>query len=410
MTRRRIISLAIIAVTALALIAVSIFFWDDLRGILPLIRQPSADIAEVLSAEEVSSGGSRDETDNSLIKLRPGFEISILSGQVPAARVLALGPEGGLWVSQTGIGKVTRIGLEDGKYTGQDTVFEGLDDPHGLAFDPREPDMLYIAQEKSISRVMIGENGEPSGSLEKIIDLPAGGRHYTRTIGFGGDGRLYVSIGSTCDVCDEEDDRHAAIYSLKRDGTDFQRFASGLRNAVFFRVHPVTGEIWATEMGRDNLGDDLPPDEINIVLEGRDYGWPYCYGQNVQDTDFDSSEEASSICSDAEPSYIDLQAHSAPLGLDFIPPGPGWPDEYAFDLLVAYHGSWNRSIPTGYKIVRFLLDDEGDYLGREDFAWGWLTEDGSVLGRPVDILILPEGTAYISDDRAGVIYRLGYSR
>jgi len=170
-------------------------------------------------------------------------------------------------------------------------------------------------------------------------------------------------------------------------------------------VHPKTGKVWATEMGRDLLGDDLPPDEINIIEQGRDYGWPFCFGRNVHDTNFDPSHKRR--CSEPEsfPSHINVPAHSAPLGLAFFPEGV-WPEEFRNDLLVAYHGSWNRSVPTGYKIVRYRLDSEGRNLGAEDFITGWLTKEGA-LGRPADIMALPEGrTIFISDDKAGVIYRL----
>ena len=268
--------------------------------------------------------------------------------------------------------------------------------------------MLYIAEEDRISSVRLDAKGFPEGDLQKIIGLPQGGRHYTRTIGFGPDGRLYMSIGSTCNVCVEQDDRVAKILSLNKDGSDFKEFAEGLRNSVFFQWHPVTDQMWATEMGRDMLGDDLPPDEINIISEGKDYGWPYCYGNNIHDTDFDGSVEAGKRCHTAEPSFIDIPAHSAPLGLAFIPPIKNWPEEYHYDLLIAYHGSWNRSVPTGYKIVRYDLDKNGGYNGVNDFISGWLDEGETVLGRPVDIIILEDGTMYISDDRAGVIYRVEY--
>jgi hypothetical protein len=172
-------------------------------------------------------------------------------------------------------------------------------------------------------------------------------------------------------------------------------------------LHPVTGEVWATEMGRDWLGDDLPPDEINIIGEGRDYGWPICYGKNIHDAEFDKKVYARDPCADKTPSFIDIPAHSAPLGLAFFPE-EGWPEEYWHDLLVAYHGSWNRSVPTGYKIVRYHLDSRGNYLGEEDFITGWLTPAGAV-GRPVDILIQPGGKLYISDDRAGLIYKVAYN-
>jgi glucose/arabinose dehydrogenase len=183
-------------------------------------------------------------------------------------------------------------------------------------------------------------------------------------------------------------------------------YASGLRNAVFLALNPRTRAVWTTEMGRDMLGDDLPPDEINIIRQGANYGWPYCYGRNVHDDDFDPGNKHS--CQEAVPSHIDIPAHSAPLGLAFFPE-TGWPPEFRNDLLVAYHGSWNRSKPTGYKIVRFRLDENGTYLGREDLVAGWLVGDDRALGRPVDILIRPDRTIFVSDDKAGVIYRLTYN-
>ncbi len=159
-------------------------------------------------------------------------------------------------------------------------------------------------------------------------------------------------------------------------------------------------------MGRDRLGDDLPPDEINILQGGRNYGWPYCYGKQVVDTQFENNEMSLSRCQSSVPAHIDLPAHSAPLGLAFIPE-EGWPEEYRLDLLVAYHGSWNRTEPTGYKISRIKLDQQGNFQGEEDFISGWLTPDGGALGRPVDLLALPGGILYISDDKAGVVYRVG---
>ncbi len=162
-------------------------------------------------------------------------------------------------------------------------------------------------------------------------------------------------------------------------------------------------------MGRDLLGDNIPPDEINIIEEGKNYGWPICYGKNIHDDQFDKNTYIRNPCMEPfeTPSSIDLQAHSAPLGLAFFPE-EGWPEEYWHDLLVAYHGSWNRTEPTGYKIVRMRLDNEGKYEATEDFITGWLNGKNEALGRPVDILIQPGGLMYISDDKAGVIYRITY--
>jgi glucose/arabinose dehydrogenase len=160
-------------------------------------------------------------------------------------------------------------------------------------------------------------------------------------------------------------------------------------------------------MGRDFLGDELPPDEINIILEGQDYGWPYCYGKRMHDAQFDPQGLKQDFCKDTVPSFIDLPAHSAPLGLAFFP--EEWPQEFRYDLLVAYHGSWNRSTPTGYKVVRVRLDHQGNFKAIEDFITGWLTPAGA-LGRPVDILITDDGVIYISDDKAGVVYRVVYGK
>jgi glucose/arabinose dehydrogenase len=164
--------------------------------------------------------------------------------------------------------------------------------------------------------------------------------------------------------------------------------------------------MWATEMGRDFLGDELPPDEINIVREDKNYGWPLCYGKRVLDLDFvDESQAKGVTCANTEPSHIDLPAHVAPLGLAFIPANSNWPEEYWGDLLVAYHGSWNRSTPIGYKVARLKLDESGAYKGAEDFITGWLTSEGA-LGRPVDLKFDAKGNLYISDDKAGVVYRV----
>ncbi|MEJ2697243.1 MAG: PQQ-dependent sugar dehydrogenase [Candidatus Sulfobium sp.] len=248
--------------------------------------------------------------------------------------------------------------------------------------------------------------------IKKIADLPDGGGHVTRTLLFmpGTDeDRLLVSVGSSCNVCNEEDWRRAKILVIPAGGGKLDPFASGLRNAVFMAVHPETKKVWATEMGRDFLGDNLPPDEIDIIEEGRNYGWPFCFGQNVHDSRFDPDNAVQCRIPDSWPSHIDIPAHSAPLGLAFFP-ARGWPERFRDDLLVAYHGSWNRSVPTGYKIVRYRLDSSGKYLGVEDFVSGWLTKDGSALGRPVDILIRTDGTIFVSDDKTGVIYRLSFRK
>ncbi len=418
--------IAVFVVILGAAVAVAVgIFWKNIQGLRPALAPAPQDIAKIIEEAERAPENSTGMP----LSLPPGFSISVLARDLPGARVMALDRFGNMWVSQTKEGKISLLEIQDGKVTHQDDIFQGLHRPHGLAFDPHDGVTLYYAEEDKISRVTTYSDGEP----EKIIDLPKGDGHFTRTLGFGPDDRLYVSIGSSCDVCHENDPRRAKIFSMAREGSDFKEFARGLRNAVFFtwslvdpapfvdcatREYPsvnkrcgVDGRMWATEMGRDWLGDDAPPDEIDIVEEGKNYGWPICYGKNIHDTVFDKNTYIRNPCMEPfeTPSYIDIPAHSAPLGLAFIPESVAWPQEYWHNLLVAYHGSWNKTEPTGYKVVRVKLDEKEEFLGFEDFITGWLTPGGTeALGRPVDILASPDGSAYISDDKAGVIYKISY--
>ena len=392
------------------------------------------------TSPDVGGGGEEQNTTGFPLVLPEGFSISVFAKDLPGARVMALDGSGNMWVSQTSEGKITLLEVRGGKVQNQRAVFQNLQRPHGLAFHPQQSSLLYFAEEDGVSRVLVYSEAKP----EKLFDLPRGGNHFTRTLMFAPDGRLLTSVGSTCNVCEESDWRRAAVLVSDEDGKDLKVFAKGLRNAVFMTTHFVTGDIWATEMGRDLLGDDLPPDEINIVKESpstelrvNNYGWPICYGQNIHDTQYDPSTSLrasqNTACDTFLPSHIDLQAHSAPLGLAFIPEDPStdsgqaaWPEEYWYNLLVAYHGSWNRTEPTGYKIVRFKLDAQGNpstgslqgpegpsgprtagQAYQEDFISGWL-EGGRALGRPVDILVQPGGVMYISDDKAGLIYKVTY--
>ena len=239
------------------------------------------------------------------------------------------------------------------------------------------------------------------GTREAIVEgLPSGG-HISRTVGFSPSDKMYVSIGSLCNVCEETDVRRAAVMEYNPDGSEARVYAEGLRNSVGFVFHPTTGHIWATENGRDNLGDDIPPDEINILRDGQHYGWPYCYGKNIPDRTINDPDR----CATTQESLHDMQAHSAPLGLRFIN-SPQFPEEWQGDLLVAYHGSWNRGEPTGYKVVRLVVDGSS-VVAEEDFINGWLLDNGTSVGRPVDLIFGPQdGALYISDDGAGVIYRV----
>ena len=407
--KKPVIIIAIIL--AAAVLGATVYFWQNLRGARPAILPPPRDIGKLL--EEPPPPEGIGALPSSLpLKLPPGFAISIFAKKLPGARVLALDPNDNLLVSLTSQGRVVALPDKNGDGVADTvvTVLDGLNKPHGLAFGPEEKPRLFVAETRRVSAFDYDPERLTATSEQKLADLPPGGRHFTRSLLFlpgTRDRRLLISVGSSCDTCEEEDWRYAKILAMDPDGGELETFASGLRNSVFMAVHPQSKHVWATEMGRDHLGDNLPPDEINIILEGRNYGWPYCYGKRVHDDKFDHTGAHREFCKETIPSFIDLPAHSAPLGLAFFP--AEWPREFRQDLLVAFHGSWNRTEPTGYKVVRYKLDAAGNFIDVEDFITGWLTPAGA-LGRPVDILITPEGVIYISDDKAGVVYRVVYEK
>ena len=339
-----------------------------------------------------------------------GFRVSVFTPEaIGPIRFMAFSPDGILFVSMPstqGLYKARGGGAifalpdrdQNGKADEVKTVISGLNDlPHGIAF---YGGYLYVAEENAISRYPYLNDGNVGAREVIVSNLPAGASHVSRTIGFSPSGKMYVSIGSSCNFCEETDPRRAAIVEYAPDGTQERVFAQGLRNTVGFVFHPETQDIWGTENGRDWLGDDLPPDEINIVRDGANYGWPYCYGKQVVDPAFNDAAR----CATTQGSTYDLDAHSAPLGLRFVQ-GSQFPESWQGDLLVAFHGSWNRTEPTGYKIIRLVVQNN-TIVGQQDFITGWLRPDGSKLGRPVDLIFGADGALYISDDYANIIYRV----
>lgn len=389
------------------------FYWNNLRGVGPIISSPESNGDELLKK----------------LKLEPGFNISIYAKDIVNPRVMIRDNGGHLLASLTSDGKVVVLPDKngDGKADEIKTVVSGLRRPHGLEFycSPvsNERCKLFIAEENQVAVYDYDEIGFRALNKKKIVDLPTGGNHSTRTLLIvppdvpGGKERLLISVGSSCNVCHEENIARGKIMASDLDGANLAVYAAGLRNSVFLTKHPVTGMVFATEMGRDLLGDDLPPDEINIIREGGNYGWPTCFGNNIHDTDFDKNTYVRNPCMDPfeTPSHIDIPAHSAPLGLGFVPATDAWPQKFWHNLFVAYHGSWNRSEPTGYKVVRYELDPSGDYEGNSprahDFITGWLQGDDKdeSIGRPAGVLLTEDGKIFISDDKAGMIYLVKYS-
>lgn len=348
-----------------------------------------------------------------------GFTATIFARDVKGARVMVRDQKGTMLVSQTSEGKVVALPDLDANGVADNTVtiLSGLRQPHGLLMHCVEQNTctLYVAETNALKSYSYDADTRSATNPKTLTTFPSGDGHFTRTLMMHPDGkRILISVGSSCNVCNEDNAMRATIQQFDIATNKISVFASGLRNSVFMATDPVHGAVWATENGRDLIGDDIPPDEVNIIEEGKNYGWPSCYGNNVRDTDFDASDYAIYPCrvQITTPAHLELQAHSAALGLAFVPE-EGWPEEMALDLLVAYHGSWNRSSPTGYKVVRFDLSQTASRAamgGPFDFLTGFLPAGASdtddAIGRPVDLMIEPGGTLYVSDDRAGAIYRV----
>lgn len=340
-----------------------------------------------------------------------GFHVSLFADTKGHPRMMAWSPGGALLATSTSDGTV--LALPDPNGTGKAQrvaiVLADLDGPHGIAFHEGK---LYVAEVDQVVRYEWDEKGLRASNPKVIIRLPgSGGGHMTRTLLLA-NGKLYVSAGSSCNVCVEKDAHRAAVMQYNPDGSGERIFARGMRNAVGLALSPQTRTVWTTENGRDWLGDDLPPDEINdLGADGGDFGWPYCYGDRVPDLKF--AGDAGQRCGATVPARVNLQAHSAPLGLAFQE-GPMFPGEYRGNLFVAFHGSWNRSAPTGYKVVRIPLDKDGKPGRVEDFITGWLPagerRKGTWKGRPVGVIFGRDGSMYISDDASGAIYRVTYGK
>jgi glucose/arabinose dehydrogenase len=334
------------------------------------------------------------------LRTPPGFEVSVYA-QLPAApRLMTFSPNGVLYVAARDAGVVFAIPAQNQIVK----VLAGLAGPHSLVF---QGSTLYIAADDGIYWVenAITDNLAIQSQPVKIVDLPTGGQHVTRTAGIGPDGKLYTTAGSTCNFCIENDARRAATQRFNLDGSGQEIYSHGQRNSVGFAWHPLTGDLWATDNGGDGLGDDIPPDEVNILRQGGDYGWPDCSGDQQPVNWGDGANTAR--CGSTFAPVVKLEAHSAPLGIGFYT-GTQFPASYLNDAFVAFHGSWNRDAPTGYKVVR-IHASAGHASGVEDFLWGFLdVNTRTESGRPVDPVPGPDGSLYISDDATGNIYRVAY--
>ena len=373
------------------------------QAVAPVIASRRASALLALGLLAAAMPGAADAQGGPKLKVPPGFAIDVFADKVGSVRFMAIDPAGTLLVSEPSAGRVLALPDKNGrgKADSVQTVVTGLDQPHGLAF---HEGALYVAETSRVQRFAYDPATMKATQPTLLTRLPAGGGHWTRTVVFGPDGLMYVSVGSSCNVCRESDKRRAAVLRFNADGSGEQLFASGLRNAVGLAFHPTSGVLWATVNERDWRGDDLPPDYLTAVTDGAFYGWPECFaarGKVVVDPDFRSSGEE---CRRMTLPTVELQAHSAPLGLAFYTGGQ-FPPEYRGNLFVAYHGSWNRSVPTGYKIVRVPFSEGRPSGPVRDFATGWL-RGGAVLGRPVGLQVAADGALFVSTDDA--IFRISY--
>ena len=365
-----------------------------------------AALVVIIAACTSSNGVAQDALRNRL-SLPPGFSIDEFA-KVGGARFMALGPDGAVYVSRPGSDEVVRLvdADKDGAAESKTVVASGLNRPHGLAF---HGGYLYIANTDGVVRVRVGPDGVGVGAAQRVNSYSGGGGHWSRSIVFGPDSGMYVAIGSTCNMCVERSPERAAVMRYDENGSDGRVFASGLRNAVGIAVNPATKQIWVTQNERDNIDPDhenLPPEEINILQDGGDYGWPYCYGNRIPSPDRAFHDPAR--CARTIPPALEMQAHSAPLGITFLDRATMFPADWRGDAVVAFHGSWNRSEPTGAKVVRIRIRD-GRPVSYEDFVTGWQAPDGRRWGRPVDVMVYSDGSLLISDDAAGAIYRVARS-
>jgi glucose/arabinose dehydrogenase len=343
--------------------------------------------------------------DNMGITFPSGFHIGIFADNIDGARAMTISPNGTLFVGSMGEGKVYAVMDTNRDYNADEiiTIASGLNSPNGVAF---RNGSLYVAE---INRVLRFDNIEANlyNAPQPVIinnNFPSDAHHGWKFIRFGPDGKLYVPVGAPCNIC-ERPDPYESITRMNPDGSGFEIYARGIRNTVGFDWDPRTNELWFTDNGRDMLGDDIPPDELNHApRKGMNFGFPYFYGKNIPNPEF---ANAGKDPSNYTPTAQDLGPHVASLGMRFYT-GSMFPAEYKNQIFIAEHGSWNRSQKIGYRITLVKLENN-EPVSYSVFAEGWLKGE-SVSGRPVDLQIMSDGSMLVSDDYGGRIYRISYSK
>ena len=338
------------------------------------------------------------------IKLPPGFRISVFAGGVVNPRQMALGANGTLFVGTLRTRSVYAIVDRNRDGTADDGIvlLTGLIGPNGVAF---RDGALYVGDAWRVLRYDDIEKNldKPPKPVVIYEGLPKDAWHGWKYLGFGPDGFLYVPVGAPCNVC-EKPKPYASITRMKPDGSGLEVFARGVRNSVGLDWHPQTKELWFTDNGRDYLGDDTPPDELNHAPKADlDFGFPYCHGSGIVDPELGAGHD----CAKTKPPVVEHGAHVAALGMKFYT-GTMFPEAYRNQIFIAEHGSWNRSKPQGYRVVVARPGEKGDKR-YEIFASGWLPPEGKAWGRPADVVVAPDGALLVSDDTGNAIYRITYT-
>ncbi len=339
------------------------------------------------------------------LKLPAGLKVAYWAHS-PGARWMVLGADGSVYVSSPRGGKIVRYFAinQNGMPDSQAVVASGLKEPHGMAF---HKGFFYVANTDGVVRYSLDARGVPTGAPTYVNHYGFGEGHSTRTIIFGPDSAMYVSVGSSCNVCVEKDSTRATVMRYDESGAGGRVFSRGLRNAVGLAINPTTNVIWATQNERDDIKpdhQDIPPDELNLLQDGGDYGWPYCWGDRVPNPEYHDAAR----CAPTIPPALGFQAHSAVLGIAFLDKATALPPEMRGDALAAFHGSWDRKVPTGDKIVRIHVAN-GQPVSYDDFMTGWQLPDGRRWGRVADVMVAADGSVLITDDQVGAIYRVSGS-
>jgi glucose/arabinose dehydrogenase len=344
------------------------------------------------------------------LNLAQGFTVQVFTEGLTDPRMMEVDDQGNVYVTQPETGTVIRLKDtdNDGQADIKETVASGLNGVHGIEINKN---LMYLVTPRKAYTAKIQENGKLDTPTMVINDLPVGGRHPKRSIEFGPDDKLYLSIGSTCNACQEADNESATI--LRVDPISFEReiFATGLRNTIGFDWHPVTGDMWGMDIGSDWVGANEPPEELNKLNYGGNYGWPWCFGDKQIDPNMKSKSagiDISAFCQNTLSPELTYQAHSSPINMVFYT-GENFPPEYKNDVFVTFRGSWNRQPPVGYKVGRIIFEN-GKPVKIEDFMTGFLLEDGkSQFARLAGLTIMPDGSLLVSDDENGIIYRVSYT-